>query len=448
MSLQNNLRIVPRAQDYLDRKTGSRGEIFYDQTTNTLRLYNGQTVGGVSLARADLSNISNEDFALKIQQAGIESGSSISVSDQIPVDPSNGNLWLNTNNGYLYVYVNDGNSSQWIQPAVPNPILADVAYSGDYNDLINLPGAGDLTGYATEDYVDQAVGGITASSVGLGNVTNESKSTMFTNPAFTDSVTISNNDGEFVQVDATNKKISIGDEDPLNSVYLYVSSLDVDKSPMMVYAESHNNGKGVITTWFNDQYNYLDPNNLNPSDSFGGIMMASSRGGDFHVGKKYSADLNLEYWQVRNSFMTELLSVNWGGDLVLARKLETNGVVERFVNTIGPIAGNALTMNIKELANIYYLSDVTANFTVNISITDDQNGEPVSGKIYSATLIIQQGANAYGPTAWTINGSAVTLKWQGGASFSSTINVTDVINLNLIRRSDAWTVLASFTNYG
>ena len=28
----NNLRVIPRAQDYLDRKLGSRGEIFFDQS--------------------------------------------------------------------------------------------------------------------------------------------------------------------------------------------------------------------------------------------------------------------------------------------------------------------------------------------------------------------------------------------------------------------------------
>jgi hypothetical protein len=46
----------------------------------------------------------------------------VSVSDALPSNPVNGNLWLNTNNGSLYVYVTDGDGSQWIQPAVPYPI--------------------------------------------------------------------------------------------------------------------------------------------------------------------------------------------------------------------------------------------------------------------------------------------------------------------------------------
>ncbi len=53
----NILRIIPRDADFLDRKTGSRGEIFYDKDTNTLRLYDGQYQGGYTLAKADLTNI-------------------------------------------------------------------------------------------------------------------------------------------------------------------------------------------------------------------------------------------------------------------------------------------------------------------------------------------------------------------------------------------------------
>ena len=45
----NAIRIIPRESDYLDRKSGLRGEIFYDQDNNTLRLYDGDTVGGQSL---------------------------------------------------------------------------------------------------------------------------------------------------------------------------------------------------------------------------------------------------------------------------------------------------------------------------------------------------------------------------------------------------------------
>jgi hypothetical protein len=117
-----------------------------------------------------------------------------------------------------------------------------VAFTGDYDDLVNVPVITevDLTGYATETFVGTAisnlidtapttlntlnelaaalgddanyastittalglkapladptftgtVSGITATMVGLGNVTNESKATLFTSPIFTGTTTL------------------------------------------------------------------------------------------------------------------------------------------------------------------------------------------------------------------------------------------------------------------
>ena len=124
-----NLRIIPRDSEFLNRKTGEVGEVFYDKDANTLRLYQGQ-IGGTALARGDLVNVSNSDFLAKANAAGVSGGggnTTVSVGSSVPVSPSSGNLWLNTNTGSLYVYINDGTSSQWIQPSVPFPNLTEYA---------------------------------------------------------------------------------------------------------------------------------------------------------------------------------------------------------------------------------------------------------------------------------------------------------------------------------
>ena len=85
-SITNNIRIVPQSQEFLDRKRGARGEVFYDQATNTLRLYDGVQVGGYKLAKADLTNISNSDFSTKAAAAGIGgSNASNLTSGTVPV---------------------------------------------------------------------------------------------------------------------------------------------------------------------------------------------------------------------------------------------------------------------------------------------------------------------------------------------------------------------------
>jgi plastocyanin len=70
----NRLRITPRPDEFLDRNVGASGEIFFNAATNSLRVYSGKERGGFEIARADLSNITNEDFATKAQSAGIGSG--------------------------------------------------------------------------------------------------------------------------------------------------------------------------------------------------------------------------------------------------------------------------------------------------------------------------------------------------------------------------------------
>lgn len=103
----NNIRIIPRETEYLNRKLGARGEVFYDQADNTLRLYDGQTSGGISLLKADLSNL-----AVQI--------SSVILADTPPASAESGTIWVDTTNLKLYVYYSDGSGSQWVQPTTPS----------------------------------------------------------------------------------------------------------------------------------------------------------------------------------------------------------------------------------------------------------------------------------------------------------------------------------------
>ena len=90
ISIFNAVRIIPQANDFLDRKLGARGEVFYDQATNTLRLYDGSLTGGYKLARADLNNVTNSDFLAKATAAGFSGGVQSGVAGKIAYYPSNG----------------------------------------------------------------------------------------------------------------------------------------------------------------------------------------------------------------------------------------------------------------------------------------------------------------------------------------------------------------------
>lgn len=65
------LRVVPRDDEFLAKYNGASGEIFFDKNTNTIRVYDGLVVGGYELARADLSNVSNQAFIDRADELGL-----------------------------------------------------------------------------------------------------------------------------------------------------------------------------------------------------------------------------------------------------------------------------------------------------------------------------------------------------------------------------------------
>jgi len=157
----DRIRIIPRAEEFLNRNVGASGEIFYDRDSSSLRLYNGNDKGGLTVATLDpisgtidlstsknkiraewdtLANLTSEVNATTyqgmvayVQADGIlyyahggtwnpiagGGGASVDVGINPPEEPEAGNIWFNSNNGNLYVYVDDGDSSQWVQPATP-----------------------------------------------------------------------------------------------------------------------------------------------------------------------------------------------------------------------------------------------------------------------------------------------------------------------------------------
>jgi hypothetical protein len=174
----DRIRIIPRPAEFLDRNVGSSGELFFSRDSNSLRVYSGKDRGGFEVARADLQNITNTAFLAKALAAGVgsgNSGASISVSETAPQNPEAGNLWLNTTNGFLYVYINDGTSAQWIQPAVPPaplPTLSAVALTGNYGDLSNKPSIPGIATAQTAGTVRPGIG-LEITAEGVLNVTGE-----------------------------------------------------------------------------------------------------------------------------------------------------------------------------------------------------------------------------------------------------------------------------------
>jgi len=76
--------------------------------------------------------------------AGIGGGASVEVSDTAPASPTEGTIWYNSSNANLYIYVSDDDSEQWIQPAVPIPTV-NTFKTINFNDSTQFTAEGNDT---------------------------------------------------------------------------------------------------------------------------------------------------------------------------------------------------------------------------------------------------------------------------------------------------------------
>ena len=146
MTALNSIRIIPRDSEFLNRKLGSRGEIFFDQASSTLRLYDGITTGGIPLLRADLSN------------AEAVIGAALGDTPPTGTTIQAGTIWFNTSNGRLYIYYNDGTSTQWVQPTTPSYGSGSGGGATTINELsdvtITTPSEGQVLKYNGTNWVN------------------------------------------------------------------------------------------------------------------------------------------------------------------------------------------------------------------------------------------------------------------------------------------------------
>lgn len=121
-------------------------------------LINKPTIsGGTTYTAGTGINITNDEISV---DATALSYNDLQNKPTIPTVPTNVSSFTN-DAGYLTTH-------QDISGKANSADLATVATSGSYNDLTNKPTIPDLTGYATERYVDNAIGQVPTYSAGTG----------------------------------------------------------------------------------------------------------------------------------------------------------------------------------------------------------------------------------------------------------------------------------------
>ena len=100
---------------------------------------------------------------------------------------------------------------------------------------------------------------------------------------------------------------------------------------------------------------------------------------------------------------------------------------------------------------LYYTTNASANWTLNIRGNSGTtlNSMLATGDAITIVFLNTNGATAYYPTVYQVDGSAVTPKWQGGtAPTAGNASSIDAYSLTIIKTASAtFTILASQTKF-
>lgn len=134
--------------------------------------------------------------------------------------------------------------------------------------------------------------------------------------------------------------------------------------------------------------------------------------------------------------------------------LERTGIVQQLFENVN-VSSTALTgtINLDILSGtlFYYTADASANWTFNIrgNASTSLNSILPIGKSVTVTVLSTQGSTARYASGFTVDGSSVSPKWQGGttpsAGFASSINIYTYV---IVKTADAtFTVFGSLTKF-
>ena len=206
MSVLRSLRLQAKTQQSLDAIGGSLGELFYDRNRETLRIFNGAVKGGTTIASRDW-------VESQLDWANIQNKPTIPVFSPVAVSGSYNDL---SNKPLIFSGSYNDLTDKPVIGTATTTTLGLVKVDGTtvtiLDGVISVTGGGTTIDTVSDIGDVQATGAnsptngqalvwntsaskwrpttIDKTSIGLGNVTNESKATMFTNPTFTGTVNL------------------------------------------------------------------------------------------------------------------------------------------------------------------------------------------------------------------------------------------------------------------
>lgn len=130
--------------------------------------------------------------------------------------------------------------------------------------------------------------------------------------------------------------------------------------------------------------------------------------------------------------------------------IDVNVVIET-ASIVASASTGTINIDFSTNPTVYYTSDATNDWTINVRGTSGVtlNNTLSTGQIATVTFLATIGATQKRPTAFQVDGSAVTPKWMGGtAPATGNASSIDAYTLAIIKTgSAAFTMLASQTRF-
>jgi hypothetical protein len=129
----------------------------------------------------------------------------------------------------------------------------------------------------------------------------------------------------------------------------------------------------------------------------------------------------------------------------------TSAAIKEKINVVASAATGTLNIDLDTSAVWYYTVAATGNTTLNFRAVSGTalNSRLSTGETVTAVVMLTNGTTAYYPTAFQVDGSAVTPKWQLGlAPTGGDASAINSYTFTILKTADAaFTVVASQTMF-
>jgi energy-converting hydrogenase Eha subunit B len=462
-----SVRLNARPATTLQSFVGTAGEIFYDSTNQTLRVYPGNIAAGKILADRDwvnaaIGDIGSSSLVNGTRTVSLSTAGSLTIPGDIRCE-GNINIEINLSDSTLrrWQFGEDGNLT------FPDGTNQSTAWTGSttVSSLVNgantlsLGSTGTLTlpnGSVIEDspsYIKltPAGGANEYQSLLIYPTAGDGNHIHLAAPYGGGTELYLGNDIHYVKL-ATSGNVEVLANAPGTSGWIFGTDGDL-KIPGDIRSEGNINieinlADSTLRRWqFGEDGILTAPGAIDAPSMFTNLInSADSSAITITPAVIFNSDVTVENDLVAKNIVFSDNSVQttaWTGSLNNPTFTGTT-TLQQITEVMSPKTGaTGVVVHDFTTSAIFYHTSPAANFTINIT-----NVPTTVNRVSTVVLVITQGVTGYYPNVLQIDGSAQTINWIGNVTPTPSASRNDIVSFTLIRTAaPSWIVTGAITGY-